>query len=297
MHDIAIIIPAFNAERTIAQTIQSVLNQTAPIAEIVVVDDGSTDQTAEIASGFSGKVKVIKKTNGGQGSARALGAAQTNSELLLFIDADDLLLPTAIEQMKDRLLNSPGASLVYCRASLFYEPNVAKAFFDYELVDYTGDVFNQLMVRNFIRTPGCALMRRDALIAAGGWDSDRIYRGTEDWDLWIRLSALGPVVRIDDNLLQYRIHATNFSSVREQMDRSHLFVVYKLSRIRWGNPAHRVATQARYEAVRDYLADIFLKESLSNWRSGNPVRALKFACIAVKIWPRCLGWPLRRLLK
>jgi glycosyltransferase involved in cell wall biosynthesis len=296
MSDIDVIIPAFNAERTVAATIDSVLRQTSAAASIVVVDDGSTDRTAEIAACRDGAIRVVRTANGGQGAARAVGAGLTSSEFALFLDADDLLLPTALERLAGRLADCHGCVVAYCRAEVVRDPGVPPGDVDRDLDDAEGDVWARLLVRNFIRTPGCALIRRSSLNDAGGWDADAGYCGHEDWDLWIRLAALGPFAREPDRLLRYRVHAGSFSTRRRAMQFSQARVIHKYYLANRLDPARRGPALANFRAARSAIAAYLVDDAAAAWRAGAAASAARALCRAVRIWPRCVGWPARRLL-
>ncbi len=269
METVDLIIPAFNAARTIQAALASALSQTHSPDRIIVVDDGSRDETAALAASLGNRITVLWQPNGGQGSARSLGASASNADLLMFLDADDLLHPQSIALLRGALLRRPECPLAYCRAEAFSDSgDPARSIV--ALDDPDGDAWPRLIRRNFIRSPGCVLMRRTALIAAGGWDHSRLAQGCEDWDLWLRLAERAPFVRVTDTLLRYRVHPENFSASQEAMDRSYIWVLRKhLKR------QHRAAAAA------------LLRGDLP--KTAIAVRS------ALCIWPRSAGWPLRRL--
>lgn len=226
MLTVDVIIPAYNAAGTIEATIRSVLAQTDPPDHIIIVDDGSNDETATLAASLDPSVTVVRQSNGGQGCARRRGTTVSNADLLLFLDSDDLLQPNAIEVLTATLLSRPECSLAYCRAELFRESTNNSRTLD-NLDDADGDVWTRLLRRNFIRSPGCVLMRRSALLEVGGWEPSRDSQGCEDWDLWLRLAEHGPFARVTDDLLRYRVHPSNFSGRLEAMDDSCMWVLRK----------------------------------------------------------------------
>ena len=99
MEKVDVIIPAYNAAQTIEATLRSVLSQTLLPGQVIVVDDGSDDETGSLAMAMGGLVNVIRQPNGGQGSARNLGLLASDATILVFLDADDLLLPNALETL------------------------------------------------------------------------------------------------------------------------------------------------------------------------------------------------------
>ncbi len=115
----AVVIPAFNAEATITEALASVLAQTVQPAEILVVDDGSTDRTAERAAGVSSLVTVIVKPNGGPGSATTAGLNAVTADLFATLDADDIWLPHKMERQIGALEADPGLAAVFSLAKVF----------------------------------------------------------------------------------------------------------------------------------------------------------------------------------
>jgi len=117
--DYGVVIPAWNAERTIGYTLKSILQQTLPPCEIIVVDDGSTDQTVSVSKSVSDQINVISQKNQGPGSASSNGIRQLSSPLVALLDADDLWLPTKMERQVETLCQTPKVDLVYCKTRQF----------------------------------------------------------------------------------------------------------------------------------------------------------------------------------
>ena len=174
---VAVIIPAYNASRHLRRTIESVLAQTAPPAEIIVVDDGSTDDTAAVVRSFPPPVRLIQKPNGGPGSARNLGARSASATWLAFGDADDVWYPDKLAAQL-ALRQPPETGLIHC------------------LPDHRDDAvpdtltFDDLWERNWIINSS-VLLRRDAFDQVGGFDEARDLISVEDYNLWLRVAAAG----------------------------------------------------------------------------------------------------------
>src|SRR5579862_8348566 len=116
---ISVIIPAYNAEQTIGESLESLLAQTCPHWEAIVVDDGSTDSTGEIARQFAARdsrIRMIQQANGGESAARNTGISRATYEWLLFLDADDWIAPRYIERMTAELIANPELDAVHCRS-------------------------------------------------------------------------------------------------------------------------------------------------------------------------------------
>ncbi|PKP71886.1 MAG: glycosyltransferase family 2 protein [Alphaproteobacteria bacterium HGW-Alphaproteobacteria-4] len=189
MQPYGVVIPAYNAERTLAEALGSVLNQTVPPAEIVVVDDGSTDATAEIAARASPLVRVLRQHNTGPGGATTRGAQAIGAPILAFLDADDLWLPDKMRLQLRVLEDDAGVALVGCRMRQFRHG---------EADDGTG------AVRGGLLRP-CVVLRRPVFEAVGPVIDPPGKRGDMvDW--FARLRAGGHrTVELDQVLALRRI--------------------------------------------------------------------------------------------
>jgi glycosyltransferase involved in cell wall biosynthesis len=210
---ISVIIPTFNRAALIGETLESVLSQTRRADEILVVDDGSTDNTERVVKKFGPPIRYIHQKNQFLGAARNTGLRSSGGSYLLFLDSDDLLLPNAIEWLEGALQDNRGATLAYGRARLFTTGRAA--FADDLRVPETDADLPELLVGNFIRSAGCALIRRSALDQVGLWD--KALRGVEDWDMWIRLAGVGRFIRLAHDTLLYRLHSASMSGNSDLM--------------------------------------------------------------------------------
>jgi glycosyltransferase involved in cell wall biosynthesis len=269
---IAVVIPAYNSSACIKDTLASILGQSQPADEIVVVDDGSTDDTAEVAARFSDKITLIRQQNGGQGSARRRGTAATTAEFLLFLDADDVLKPTALEKFFGALHGEPRAALACCPAEMWSPENPERTHVDTLPRPESERLWETLLYQNSIRTPGCAMIRRTILEEVGGWDADIKLKGNEDWELWLRLAESHPFTSITEPLLKYRVHPTGFSKSRRRMFQS-LFVMFARQRARCGSSINRriAVDTAEWHNCKHILREI--------WRGDAPVFARIFEIV------------------
>ncbi len=173
--EISVIIPAYNASKTIFATIESCLGQTLPPLEIIVVDDGSSDGTSEVAASISDAVKVFRKENGGPASARNFGARMARGKWLAMLDADDMWHPTKLERQIAHD-DSDDVGLIHCFAD----------HSDPDTPEYLS--FESLWKRNFIINSS-VLVRNTAFQELGGFDKDPKIISVEDYNLWLRLAA------------------------------------------------------------------------------------------------------------
>jgi cellulose synthase/poly-beta-1,6-N-acetylglucosamine synthase-like glycosyltransferase len=176
MTTISVVIPAYNAQSFLSRAIESALSQRLPPAEILVIDDGSTDQTLEAASAFGDRVKAFRKTNGGPASARNFGIQQAKGAWIALLDADDAWVPEKLEEQ---------VKLIDSRVGLIH----AKARGRVNSIE-TETTFADLWERNRILNSS-VLLRRDAYVQIGGFDEDPALIGVEDYNFWLRLAASG----------------------------------------------------------------------------------------------------------
>jgi glycosyltransferase involved in cell wall biosynthesis len=192
---VSVVIPAYNAARYVGDAVRSVLAQEAPDVEIIVVDDGSTDDTAEAAARVASPVRVLRVANGGPGRARNVGVGASRAPLVAFLDADDRWLPGTLALRRRLLEAAPDAALVHGPTRYVDETGRAVPFDP--LAHGTpaggrgGRVLRALFWGNFVHT-STVLVRRSALDEVGGFDERR--EVIEDYDLWLRLAARRPFV-------------------------------------------------------------------------------------------------------
>jgi hypothetical protein len=191
-----VVIAAFNAERFLGQALASVAAQRGVAVELVVVDDGSTDDTAGVARRFAGApLRLLQQANRGVSAARNAGLAAAQGEFVLFLDADDWLLEGALARLVEALQAAPDTVAAYGEAVRATEEGVLKG------ADWgplfaprpSGQVLRELLQYNFILT-GTICARTEVVRAAGGFAGH--LRLCEDWALWCTLAAEGPLVYV-----------------------------------------------------------------------------------------------------
>jgi Glycosyl transferase family 2 len=198
---VSAVIPAYNAELFISEAIQSVLAQTYEIAEIIVVDDGSRDRTAEVSAGFP-RTRVIQTPNAGQGAARNTGIDAATGEWIAFLDHDDVWLPQKTEIQLACV--APDTAVVHANR---FDPIH----------------FGNLWHRQAHISPSGALVRKQALLDVGGFDESRAIIGVEDLNLWLRIALRGGrFVQSETNLFEWRKTGQNQSENDLRMVRAEL---------------------------------------------------------------------------
>lgn len=196
----SVIIPVFNGERYLAQTLRSILDQTRPPQEIIVVDDGSSDNTAEVVKEFGSAVICLEhKKNQGISAARNLGVMKASGELLAFLDADDIWLPNKLQRQQECLMAEPSLHAVFTHVRQFYSPDISQ------------EARNKAAIRQEVMpgyTATTLLIRRRQFLDFGFFDCS--LRNGEFIDWFNRAREQGIHCRmLDDVLALRRIHDRN----------------------------------------------------------------------------------------
>jgi glycosyltransferase involved in cell wall biosynthesis len=230
---VSLIIATFNHARFLGEALDSAIAQTLKGLEIVVVDDGSTDDTPAVLARYAGRIRIVRQPNRGLAAARNMGLATARGTYVGFLDADDVLMPTKLAEQAAVLDRAPAVGWTYCDVLIETVATgaVTRASerFGYSARMLEGWLFPELIHGNFI--PAIApLVRRTVLDAAGGFD-ERL-TALEDWDLWLRLSLISEARYSPVVLVRYRVHPGGMSEDRARMDRNRFCVLDKLSRTR-----------------------------------------------------------------
>ena len=203
MPKISVIIPTYNREDYISETIQSVLNQTYKDFEIIVIDDGSTDNTKKRLEPYLSKIKLIEQRNHERAVSRNKGVKNSSGEYIAFLDSDDLWAKDKLEKQVEVLDNKRDTILVYGQCLRVNEKSKKIKTAKRQTKGYSGFVFEKLLFRNFIISP-TPLIRRQDFEKTSGFETK--YIPYEDWEYWIRFSLLGKFHFLQDPLAYYRIH-------------------------------------------------------------------------------------------
>lgn len=205
---ISVVIPVKNRSHLLAQTLKSVREQTMPVDEIVVVDDGSTDDSAEVGRHAGATVIANNSGHAGPATARSLGLSRVSTQLACPLDSDDLLLPQAIEKLTEALARSPGAPFAFGRALLAareadeWHPRGIVAPLDGEMENLPCSLYT----RNFVPASSVVVRTRD-ILEAGGYPTWMDHN--EDHYVWIQLARRGAPVHVPEVLTVARRHAGN----------------------------------------------------------------------------------------
>jgi glycosyltransferase involved in cell wall biosynthesis len=248
----SVVIPAYNTADTLGEAINSVLAQTRQDFEIVVVDDGSSDDTAMVAEGFTDRrVRVYRQENAGPSAARNRGIAQAVGEYVGWLDSDDLWLPNYLAEMGQALEENPRAGFAYTHswildASGRFRSVPTGAWHRPSTPVLPRDQFvAELLQECFVSDP---TIRRTALEQVGGYD-ESISHG-EDWEMWLRLANAGfEAVRVEGPLSIYRDRPGSQSTDRAAMTVAPATVYRTVLERHQASPQINALAAARLKAI------------------------------------------------
>lgn len=207
---VSVVIPVYNTEKYIVETIDSVISQTYGEWELLLVDDGSTDGSLALMQEIAAenpKIRVISKPNGGQASARNKGIQEAKGELIAFMDSDDLWLPNKLEdQIKD--WNEINPDFMYGLGYFLHQETKELESYDWITGKRSGmDFFNELFISSAVNT-NTVLVRKSIFDTVGYFDESRLLIGVEDWDMWLRIALeVDLIYGSEQRNVYYRLHA------------------------------------------------------------------------------------------
>lgn len=242
---VSIIIPCYNHAHFLPDAIHSAVNQSWPHCEIIVVDDGSTDDSAAVARRYPA-VKVVAQTNQGLAAARNAGLRASTGDLVIFLDADDRLWPDAAQIAVEVFAAHPLAAMVFGHCRIVNAAGIPRRT---NMVRVRACYYEELLRDNSIWTPAMAAFRRSVLDIVGLFDVGN--SPAADYDLYLRISRDFPVVSHDATVVDYRQHADN-------MSRDPVLMLEATLAVLRSQEAHLGTDPRRAAAYRDAMA---------NWRA------------------------------
>lgn len=200
---VSVIIPAYNAEKYIAETLQSVFEQTYSNYEIIVVDDGSKDGTWQLLQSYAPKAKVFSKENGGPASARNVAINNSDGELIAFLDSDDLWFKEKLERQVRFLSDNPDIALAYSEALMIRQSG--NEWNTERKIGFTeSPTFCKLLYGDFIPN-STVIIRRSCIEKIGLLNESRELIAAEDYEYWLRIAKSFPIAGIPQPLAYYRV--------------------------------------------------------------------------------------------
>ncbi|MDJ0696185.1 glycosyltransferase [Mastigocoleus sp. MO_188.B34] len=219
---ISVVIPVYNGEQTIAETIKSVLNQNFKDIEVIVINDGSTDKTVDIVQNiFDSRLQIFSYDNSGLAATRNRGIKKARGKFISFIDADDLWTLDKLEDQYQVLKANPRAVLAYSWTDYINDSgNFIKAG---RRIKFTGWVYERMLMGNFLENGSNPLIRRQVFEEVGHFDES--LSAAEDWDMWLRICANHEFVCVQKPQILYRISANSMSNNLKKQEAESLKVI------------------------------------------------------------------------
>jgi len=288
---VSVVIPTYNYGRYVARAVDSVLAQTRPPRDVVVVDDGSTDDTHEVLARFGDRIHVIRQQNCGVSQARNNGAAASEGDLIAFLDADDFWHEDKLACQVEAYRGRPDAGMVHCGLQ---EVDVDGNPLGPKLDGLDGWVAKDLLLLQrtvILAAPSNAIIPRAVFDEAGGFDP--ALSTAADWDLCFRIAVGRPFVYVPELLVSYTLHSSNMHRNIDAMDRDmHLAFRKAFASDAGGSLRH---------LRRNAYANLYVVLSGSYFGVGNTARAVRAGARGCLLRPQAaarLAWgPVRAVFR
>jgi len=253
----SVIVAVYNGAKTLTQTIESILSQTYDNFELLLIDDGSTDESKNLIEKYleDERVKYFKKQNGGVASARNFGIARATGEIIGFCDQDDQWLPQKLEKQIP-LFSDPDVGLVYSWVDIDRHGKR-----ECSTPEFEGECFEALLNRNFVSC--CtAMVRRTVLNQVNGLDESRELHGVDDRHLWLKVARISKLAVAKTPLAIYFIHGENYSLDNKKMLIADLSCIEKIASIEDLTPREKsLCKNAKYNAYKHYANNFLYRNS------------------------------------
>jgi glycosyltransferase involved in cell wall biosynthesis len=281
MTRVSVIIPCYNHARFLRQALDSVRSQQWPSIETIVVDDGSTDDSREIAAAFE-DARVIAQSNQGLSAARNSGLRSSSGDVIIFLDADDMLLPAAAGSAVRALAAHPAAMMTFGRLEFM---DVDGRRLDTQAPRVTANFYEEFLRRNYIRTPAAAAFRRRVFDLVGAFDAT--CSPSADYDLYLRISHRFAIAAHDATVARYRQHAGSMSRNARLMLPATLRVLKRQRPIVSRTPALAEAYRFGLRRCREFYGEQLVEQFRTALHTPQR-RAEAIACAVdlLRLYPR-----------
>jgi glycosyltransferase involved in cell wall biosynthesis len=282
--NVSVIIPTYNYARFVGEAVDSVLAQTLPPLEVIVVDDGSTDGTAEVLARYGDRIRVLRQKNAGVAMARNAGIAAARGEYLAFLDSDDAWYPRKLELQMQRFAAEPELGLVHCGAEIIDAEGRTLSTTTGGMEGHVAEAMLRLD-REVIMPQGSSIVVPKRVAEdVGGYDAR--LPPSEDWDFCYRIAARHAIGYVREVLVRYRLHGSGIHMNIGRMERAMLIAFEKA----FADPAVQPLRNVSYGRLHRILAGCYFE-------TRELGRFARHAAASLRYDPRNLGyfaaWPLR----
>jgi glycosyltransferase involved in cell wall biosynthesis len=267
-----VIVAAYEVADVIGDALDSIREQTLPPLEVIVCDDGSTDNLERALDPYRGEITILRKENGGEASAKNAAAAAASGDFVAILDADDVYFPGRLAALSELARARPDLDILTTDAYLVVNERRVRRNYDRGWEFEVDDQRRAILQRNFVF--GHAAVRRELLLEHGGFDESILW--TTDWELWLRLILAGSRAGcVDEPLSLYRLRETSLTAQRRDLLLGKLATLEKAR----SNPdlrdAERPVLEDSLAAYRHQLGLMDLRDSLAAGRSDARSRAVE----------------------
>lgn len=289
---VSVVIPVYNGEKYIEECLESVYQQTYRPIEVVVVDDGSTDNSLEVIENSPGEKKIISQQNKDVSHARNTGVQNASGEFIAFLDQDDLWHHEKLEKQIQAFSDNPEVDLVFSDLIKFNDEGKKRRAKDRH--KYASRLNDQnlfeMLVRKNVLMPSGVMVRKKSFVRAGMFDAQ--FKTCGDYEMWLRMAAKGMKFRyLPEPLTLYRQHEENNSKKIEIMNEDRLKAVRKIFSLRELSPA-----QKKLEKIA--LASVYMESAHAFFSIKEYERFLQDAKEAISHSKQMVNWKfLRRYIR
>ncbi|WP_447980386.1 glycosyltransferase family A protein [Candidatus Nitrospira bockiana] len=284
------VIPCFNHARYLPEAIESVLSQTYANRQVIVVDDGSSDETADVAARYA-DVEYVRQENQGLPGARNTGLRHSRGEYVVFLDADDRLLPGHFEASLSAFRRHPDAAFV-CGSFRYFGAETGRRSYHY--CEPTPDHYATFLRFNFIGAIHSVMFKRKALLAAGGFSPE--LRASEDYDLYLRLVSRYPMHCHHQLVAEYRQYAQQMSGRPDLMLETTMSVLRRQRAHIKNRPAYLEAYRDGVRRMRADYGERAAWQLATLVRAGQWQRAAQSLRVLLRWYPSSLPMLLKHKL-
>ena len=282
----SVVIAAYQVADVIGDALESIRRQTLPPLEVIVCDDGSTDDLEAALAPYRDEIVFVQKENGGEASAKNAAAARARGDFVAILDADDVYLSERLAALAELARLRPDLDILTTDAMLLVNGVTVRQNYDHTWRFEVADQRRAILQRNFVF--GHAAVRRTRFLEHGGFDERILW--TTDWDLWLRMILAGALAGcVDEPLAHYRLRETSLTAQRRDLLLGKLSTLEKAERNPELREEERPVLTASLRAYRRDLSLLELRAAVAAGEAGTTRRALSLL--------RTSGLPRRRQLE
>jgi glycosyltransferase involved in cell wall biosynthesis len=277
---ISVVIPTYNSASFLPQSVESVLQQTYDNFEVIIVDDGSTDDTETVLLPYKEKIRYIKKANSGPSGARNLGIAEARGEFIAFQDADDIWVPEKLQLQMDYLTNHPKIAVLHTDLTQFnHQGEVSFSLKERYGSIPSGYIFEELLVNHAV-TLSTIIVRRSCIDEVGAFDESLI--GAEDYNFYLRLARKFQFGFLNQALVKKRLHTNNLSDNLDQMCEDE---IKNLEKITLMFPDARIPKRKLGAHIYTRFGRYYFSQQRFDEAQDCFQKAFRLSPLSVKTWP------------